>query len=109
MIQGMGDREDREDRVHLLLAQELEDALAAERRARGDTEILLQALEEFASRPDVDGIVSCLERYLMRLIPHGCSAICFFASASSVDFRYSFASRPAYSGNGALDCACAIN
>ena len=74
----MEQREDKVDQVHLLLAQELERALAAGRQARGDIEILRQALEAFTSRSDVDEIVSHLEGFLNRLIPHDCSAICFF-------------------------------
>ena len=74
----MDQREDKADQVHLQLARELERALAAERKARGDTEILRQALEAFTSRLDIDEIVSCLEGFLQRLIPHDCSAICFF-------------------------------
>jgi len=78
IIPTMDQREDKVDQVHLHLAQELEKATAAERKARGDTEILRQALEAFTSRRDVDEIVSCLEGFLKRLIPHDCSAICFF-------------------------------
>ncbi len=74
----MDQREDKVDQVHLQLAQELERALAAERKARGDTEILRQALEAFTSRSDADEIVLLLDRFLKRLIPHDCSAICFF-------------------------------
>jgi diguanylate cyclase (GGDEF)-like protein len=74
----MDQREDKTDQVHLQLARELERALAAERKARGDTEILGQALEAFASRSAVDEIVSHLDRFLMRLLPHDCSVICFF-------------------------------
>jgi diguanylate cyclase (GGDEF)-like protein len=58
--------------------QELEKARSAERKARGDIEILRQALEAFTSRRDVDEIVSHLEGFLMRLVPHDCSAVCFF-------------------------------
>lgn len=65
------------DQVHAQLAQELERAFAAERKARGDTEVLRQALEAFTSRSDVDEIVSLLEGFLERLIPHDCSAISF--------------------------------
>jgi len=39
---------------------------------------LRQALEAFTSRRHVDEIVSSLEGFLKRLIPHDCSAICFF-------------------------------
>lgn len=39
---------------------------------------MLRALDAFASRADVDGIVLLLEEFLMHLVPHGCSAICFF-------------------------------
>jgi len=78
MIPTMDQQEDKADRVHLQLAKELERALAAERKARGDTEILRQALEAFTSRSDVDEIVSLLEEFLNRLVPHECSAICFF-------------------------------
>jgi len=74
----MDQPEGKADRIHLQLAQELERAIAAERKARGDAELLRQALEAFTSRPDVDGIVSLLEEFLMRLVPHDCSAICFF-------------------------------
>jgi diguanylate cyclase (GGDEF)-like protein len=74
----MDERENKADQVHLQLAQELERALAAERKARGDTEILRQALEAFTSRAVVDEIVSHLERFLMRLLPHDFSAVCFF-------------------------------
>jgi len=74
----MDRREDKADPTPPQLARELERALAAERKARGDAEILCQALEAFTSRSDVDQIVSLLEGYLERLIPHDCSAICFF-------------------------------
>jgi len=50
-------REDKADPTHPQLAQELERALAAERKARGDAEILRQALEAFTSRSDVDQAV----------------------------------------------------
>ena len=74
----MEQREDKMDQGHQQLAQELERALTAERKARGDTEILFQALEAFTSRSEVDEIVALLDRFLKRLIPHDCSAICFF-------------------------------
>ena len=76
MIPTMDQRDDKVDQVHLQLAQELERAVAAERKARGDIEILRQALEAFTSRSDVDEIVSDLEGFLKRLVPHDCSAIC---------------------------------
>jgi len=74
----MEQREDKVDQAHLRIAQELERALAAEGKARGDIELLRQALEAFTSRSDVDEIVSDLEGFLKRLVPHDCSAICFF-------------------------------
>lgn len=74
----MDPREDKVAPTPPQLARELERALAAERKARGDAEILHQALEAFTSRSDVDQIVSLLEGFLERLIPHDCSAICFF-------------------------------
>jgi len=49
IISTMDRREEKADPVHLRLAQELERALAAERKARGDTEILRQALEALKS------------------------------------------------------------
>jgi diguanylate cyclase (GGDEF)-like protein len=45
MISTMDQREDKMDPVHLQLSRELESALAAERKAREDTETLRQALE----------------------------------------------------------------
>lgn len=45
MIPTMDQREDKGDPVHLALAQELERALVAERKARGDAERLHQALD----------------------------------------------------------------
>lgn len=78
MIPAMDQREEKADQVHLQLVQELERALAAERKARGDTGILCQALEAFTSRTGVDEIVSLLEEFLKRLVPHDCSAVCFF-------------------------------
>jgi diguanylate cyclase (GGDEF)-like protein len=74
----MDQRDDKVDQVHFQLAQDLERAVAAERKARGDTELLRQALEAFTSRSNVDEIVSLLEGFLNRLIPHDCSTVCFF-------------------------------
>ena len=76
MIPTMDQRDDKVDQVHLQIARELERAVAAERKARGDIDLLRQALEAFTSRSDVDEIVSDLEGFLMRLVPHDCSAIC---------------------------------
>lgn len=78
MIQGMDPREDKADRVPPQLAQELERAVAAGRKAQGDADTLRQALEAFTSRSGVDEIVSLLEGFLDRLLPHDCSAICCF-------------------------------
>ncbi len=74
----MDQREEKADQGHPRLSWELETAVAAERKARGDIELLREALEAFTSRSDVDGIVSLLEGFLTRLLPHDCSAICFF-------------------------------
>ena len=72
----MDQPEDKADGVRTEPVQEIEKAQTAERKARGDIEILRQALEAFTSRRDVDEIVSHLEGFLMRLVPHDCSAVC---------------------------------
>ena len=74
----MDQREDNADPVPLQPVQELERALAAERKAREDIELLRQALEALTSRLDVDEIVALLEGFLARLVPNDCSAICIF-------------------------------
>lgn len=72
----MDQREDKVDPVHLQIPQDLGRTFAAEGKARGDIELLRQALEAFTSRSDVNEIMVLLEGFLERLVPHDCSAIC---------------------------------
>lgn len=58
--------------------QDLERTTAAERQARGEAEILLQALETFTSGLDQDEIVAHLEEFIQSLIPHDSHATYFF-------------------------------
>ena len=53
----------------------LEDAVAGERRARFEAETLLEALEAFTAKLDLDQIVSRLEVFLARLVPHRSRAV----------------------------------
>lgn len=55
--------------------RELEAAVAAERRARDEAEALREALETFMARLDLDQIVSQLQGFLARLVPHRSSAV----------------------------------
>lgn len=59
-------------------SRELERTVAAERRARSEVETLLQAFEAFTSRLDFKAIVTCLEAFIKRLIPHDYGEIYFF-------------------------------
>lgn len=54
---------------------ELEAAIAGERRARGEAEALRDALEAFTAKLDLDQIVSQLEGFLERLVPHRSRAV----------------------------------
>lgn len=55
--------------------RELEAAIAAERRARDEAEALHEALEAFTAKLDLDQIVSQLEGFLARLVPHRSRAV----------------------------------
>ncbi|HET6496249.1 MAG TPA: GGDEF domain-containing protein [Thermoleophilia bacterium] len=55
--------------------RELEAAVAAERRARRETEALHEALEAFTAKLDLGQIVRRLEGFLARLVPHQSRAI----------------------------------
>jgi diguanylate cyclase (GGDEF)-like protein len=59
-------------------SQELERTAAAERQARGEADIMLQAFEAFTSGLDLNEIVAHLEEFIKSLIPHDSSAIYFF-------------------------------
>ena len=59
-------------------SQELERTAAAERQARGEAEIMLQAFEAFTSKLDNNEIVAHLGKFIKNLIPHDSSAIYFF-------------------------------
>ena len=61
-----------------LKGQELEQIAAAERQARAEAEIMLQAFEAFTSKLDHSKILLHLEEFIKRLIPHNHSAIYFF-------------------------------
>jgi diguanylate cyclase (GGDEF)-like protein len=54
---------------------ELEDAVAKERRARGEAEALREALVAFTAELDLDQIVRQLEGFLARLVPHRSRAV----------------------------------
>lgn len=59
-------------------SQELERTAAAERQARGEAEIMLQAFEAFTSKLDNNEIVAHLGKFIKNLIPHDSSAVYFF-------------------------------
>lgn len=59
-------------------SQELKRTAAAERQARGEAEIMLQAFEAFTSRLDNNEIVAHLGKFIKNLIPHDSSAVYFF-------------------------------
>lgn len=61
-----------------LKGQELEHIAAAERQARAEAEVMLQAFEAFTSRLEHIQIVQRLEEFITRLIPHDHSALFFF-------------------------------
>lgn len=65
-------------REFFLTARECGTISEAMDRMENQIEILRQALEAFTSRSDADEIVSELERFLARFVPHGRNAICFF-------------------------------
>jgi diguanylate cyclase (GGDEF)-like protein len=54
---------------------ELQDVAAAARRARDEAEALREALEAFTAKLDLDQIVSQLEAFLERLVPHRSRAV----------------------------------
>jgi len=54
---------------------ELEAAVASERQARDEAEALREALEAFTAKLDLDQIVSQLEGFLARLVPHRSRAV----------------------------------
>jgi len=55
--------------------RELEAAIASARRARDEAEALREALEAFTAKLDLDQIVSQLEGFLERLVPHQSRAV----------------------------------
>jgi diguanylate cyclase (GGDEF)-like protein len=55
--------------------RDLEAAAAAERRARDEAEALREALEAFTAKLDLNQIVSQLEGFLARLVPHRSRAV----------------------------------
>ena len=57
---------------------ELEQTVAAERRARSEVETLLQAFEAFTEKLDFNEIVTHLKAFIKRLIPHDSGEIYFF-------------------------------
>jgi diguanylate cyclase (GGDEF)-like protein len=59
-------------------SQELKRTAAAERQARGEAEIMLQAFEAFTSKLDNNEIVAHLGKFIKNLIPHDSSAVYFF-------------------------------
>lgn len=59
-------------------SQELERMIAAERLARGEVEIMLEAFDAFTARLDFDEIVAHLEAFMKRLVPFDRSEVYFF-------------------------------